>query len=161
MFAQHVAATLSCAQVNEAFESQHDDLTRAAYLFPKRFVILTSDCTQAIYTSKRGQAGRFSSVGYVELDRSNRCPRASSCSPSSVSPLALPHVRSKKKKLSTQSLIHSRSASSRFTPVSTSKRLSGRAFAPVPFSNPPSGNLRTGASLTPIPQTQTQEGWAC
>lgn len=132
MLPQYLAARTSCVKEFATSWSQPRSLPLAAYLFPQASVTFTQDCTQAIETSKRGQAGRVRAVCFVTFNRSSRCPRASSFLPCSRLSRAFPLAHSRKKK-STSWLTRRRSASSQCTQASTSKNLSGRALASVPI----------------------------
>ena len=133
MLPQYLAARLSRVKGSATSWSQRRSLPLAAYLFPQGWARFTQDCTQAIETSKRGQAGRTRAVCFVTFNRSSRCPRASSFLPCSRLSRAFPLARRRKKK-STSWLTRRRSASSLCTPASTSKNLSGRAFVSVPIT---------------------------
>ena len=132
MFPQYVAGRLSCGQLFEALESQVHSKPRCGYLLAADLGSLAGDCTQAIVTSKAGQAGAVAAAGYVEIDRSKRCPRASSCLPCSQSLQAFPPVVVARQKKSSLWSTQSRSASNLSTPASTSNRTTGRALASVP-----------------------------
>lgn len=131
MRTQYLADRLSCGQLSEALQSQDFLSGLGMYLFDILSVNLSRDCSQAVFTSKRGLAWLCGCVGLVESDRSLRCPRASNCLPCSPSSQAFPLVVANKKK-SSLSLIQSRSALSPSTPASTSKCTPERAFGPVP-----------------------------
>lgn len=137
MTLQHLAARLSCGQVFAASVPQGDSLAEATYLFPPLSRRVAGDCLRAVTTSERGQAGRVRAECFETLDRSRRCPKASNCLPCSLSSQAFPLVRSKKKKSTSWSIPSpsrlSRFRSNRCTQASTSKNLSGRACASVPF----------------------------
>jgi hypothetical protein len=135
MAPQYLAARLSCGQRSAASVSQSGALPVSAYLFQNRSFRFGRDCTHAIKTSKRGQAGRVRAVCFVEPDRSRRCLRASSCLPCSRSSRAFPLAHSRKKKSTSWSTL-SPSVSSPCTQASTSKYLSGRADVSVPYLCP-------------------------
>lgn len=132
MTPQHLATRRSCGQCFAASVSQSESLPVVAFLFPQGSVRLTHDCTQAIGTSDRGQAGRTCSVCFGVSNRSRRCPRASNCLPCSRSSQACPLAPSNKKKSTSWSTL-SQSVSSPCTQASTSKNLSGRTGVSVPL----------------------------
>lgn len=132
MFPQYVAARLSCGQLFEALESQVHPKPLCGYLLDADLGSLAGDCTQAIVTSKAATAGAIAAVGSVEIDRSKRCPRASSCLPCSQSLQAFPPVVVARQKKSSLWSTQSQSASNLSTPASTSNRTTGRALASVP-----------------------------
>ncbi|PYG30046.1 hypothetical protein C8N36_107213 [Pelagimonas varians] len=131
MHTQHVADRLSCGQLYEALQSQDFLSDLGAYLFANLSANLSLDCSQAIFTSQKGQAGPYGRAGLVESDRSLRCPRASNCLPCSPSSQAFPLVVASKKKSSLW-LIQSRSPWNPSTQANTSNTITGRAFGPVP-----------------------------
>lgn len=172
MKTQYVATRLSCGQLFEASSSQPRRLIADPYLFGPLPAILSTDCTQAVVTSKRGQAGHTGSVGFKDFDRSIRCPRASSFLPCSVLLQALPPVAAASSlQKSSLSLIPSRSASSPSIPASTSKQNAGRASGSVrlfarfhlgAFGSVLAVLRRIGSSRGPhFPISLTQEGGVC
>lgn len=133
---QYFAARFSCGQLTEASLPHGESLRSHAYLFPQGSVNFTLDCTQAIETSEREQTSRECVECYVTINRSRRCPRASSCLPCSRLSRAFPLAHSRKK--STSWSILSPSVSSPSTQASTSKNLSGRTVVSVPIRPFPS-----------------------
>lgn len=113
-----------------AIVSQRRSSLANRYISFKTFDIFGTDCTYAIVTPSQARARRYRAPGGDETDRRQRCPRASNCLQHSAWWPASRPAPSRKKKSS--SSILSRSASSRSTPVSTSKIIAGRAFGSVP-----------------------------
>ncbi len=134
MLPQHVA-TLRAGRVRfESFASQSRDVAGCGYLFPMISGYSKADCTQAVTTSNRGQAGPAGLVGSFEPDRRTRCQRASSFLPQLVCLQFCPRAGTSRPKKSLWLSTQSRSATNLHTQASTSNLETGRAEASAPFS---------------------------
>lgn len=132
MAAQHLAHRLSCGQLSEALSPQGGGFPLNLYLSHRLFAIFSADCTQAIITSKLGQALPLGSVGFGTFNRSERCPRASNFLPCWQLLQALPPVVAHQKKKSSSWSTQRRSLLSLYILASISKTGLGRALASVP-----------------------------
>ncbi len=134
MLPPHVATRRSGLDRFESFESQGRVVGGCGYLFAVFSGYSGTDCTQAVTTSNRGQAGPSGRVGsFFEPDRRTRCQRASSFLPQSVFLQRFRRVHKNRLKKSLWLSTQSRSATSPCTQASTSKLKTGRAEALAPF----------------------------
>ena len=133
MSPQHVADRDCPSYGFESFETQRPRDWGCGYLFDVKSSYSACDCTQAVITSNRGQAGPSGLVGSFEPDRRTRCPRASSFLPRSGFLQRFRRAQRPRPKKSLWLSTQSRSATSLHRPANTSKLKTGRASASAPF----------------------------
>ena len=129
---QHLAQLSSRAHPNEALASQVCRLPNVQYFFGTDCFMVRARNTQVSLTSETGRVRQFQNARPTHIDRRHRCQRASNSWQPSVSSPLLPHVHPARQKKSMSWSSPSPSRSNLRTQVSTSKRISGQAIAPVP-----------------------------
>ena len=116
----------------EALPSHIRRLHRARYQFENRSHSVFSREPQTSLTSEPGSAGRFASRYPISSHRRLRCPRASNSWQCSASLPPLQPAQAGKPKMILWSLTQSPSRVSLPSQASSSKRVPGQAYAPVP-----------------------------
>lgn len=129
---QHLAAQHASVDKFEALPSHIRRLQRSRYQFENKSLSVPSREPQISLTSEPGSAGRSASRYPIPSHRRLRCPRASNSWQCSASLPPLRPAQAGKPKMTLWSLTQSPSRPSLPSQASSSKRLLGQAFAPVP-----------------------------